>query len=240
MNLIFSCLLSPFLCSSSCYLSLCIFITPCTSPIRPPPLDNLSLYLLSGLFTEVSVQPSSSSPPLFLSLSNPLLSFPLSRLLIPTHWDWINQLSSPLLHSNLVSFHLEPPPHLFPSTSPVFLTPSASVLTPPYPLSSPFVFFLYPPPPKRGKTFKSCSEVKEHRASICFLVSFFLPSCSSKEDVSVVFLTEMNEGRRCVCVKGLIDPGCDCQGLANLFSLCAFRARRSLVFPLSRICGGEY
>lgn len=49
-------------------LSRCIFITPCTSPIRPPPLDNLSLYLLSGLFTEVSVQSSSSSPPLFLSL----------------------------------------------------------------------------------------------------------------------------------------------------------------------------
>lgn len=33
-----------------------------------------------------------------------------------------------------------------------------------------------------------------------------------------------------VCVKGLIDPGCDCQGLAHLFSVCAFHARRSLVF----------
>lgn len=64
---------------------------------------------------------------------------------------------------------------------------------------------------------------------MCFLVSSFL-SCSSKQDVSVVFLTVMNEVYVRVCVKGLIDPGCDCQGLAHLFSVCAFHARRSLVF----------
>lgn len=106
MILIFLSSLSPPSSFLSLSLSRCIFITPCTSPIRPPPLDNLSLYLLSGLFTEVSVQSSSSSPPLFLSLSNPLLSFPLQSSVdsctLRLDQSALRFLSCPLLHSNFL------------------------------------------------------------------------------------------------------------------------------------------
>lgn len=160
MILIFLSSLSPPSSILSLSLSRCIFITPCTSPIRPPPLDNLSLYLLSGLFTEVSVQSSSSSPPLFLSLSNPLLSFPLQSSVdsctLRLDQSALRFLSCPLLHSNLVSvFHLEAPPHPHPHLFPLhhsrlFLTPSLprhSCLRIPSPLPLCFLF-LTPPFPQ--------------------------------------------------------------------------------------------
>lgn len=117
-------------------LSLTLSAPPIHPPPPPPPLHNLSLYPLSGLCTEVSVQSSSSSPPLSLSLSNPLLSFPLQSsvdcytlrsdqsALLQSSWP---DLLSPLLHGDLVSlFHLDaadPPPLLFYSPR-LFLAPS--------------------------------------------------------------------------------------------------------------------
>lgn len=62
--------------------------TPSTSPIRPPPPPhNFLLCPRSGLFTRVSMQSSHLSPPLSLSLSNPLLSFLLQPSFDFLHTD---------------------------------------------------------------------------------------------------------------------------------------------------------
>lgn len=163
-------------------LSLTLSAPPIHPPPPPPPLHNLSLYPLSGLCTEVSVQSSSSSPPLSLSLSNPLLSFPLQSsvdcytlrsdqsALLQSSWP---DLLSPLLHGDLVSlFHLDaadPPPLLFYSPR-LFLAPSRFQLSR---LCFRLPLPLWRPPPLL--TFQSCSEIKAFVGawSQCVFVFFF-------------------------------------------------------------------
>lgn len=161
----------PSLATSDCLLSLRVLIFYTIHLSSPPtyPLHSLSLYPLSGLFTEVSAE----SP----SLSNPLLSFPLHSSVdsYTLRWDQSDQSSCPhRLSFPLLLCVLDPLFSLDAAETPLLLlllcTP-LFFLTPLSPPRSPSSAFISP---KHFNHVLGERSVLLHRACVFFLMFFFL------------------------------------------------------------------